>query len=104
MNAEEMAEKLVLWIKDRVTESGRSGVVLGMSGGIDSSVVAVLCQRVFPRDILGVLMPCYSIPEDTEHALAVVAKFSIKTETVVLDSVFDTLVSQLHQTNISRHD
>jgi len=95
MNEEELAEKLVSWIRERVLASGRKGVVLGMSGGLDSSVAAILCQRAFPQSMLGVLMPCYSSPEDEEHALAVTNKFSIPTKTVVLDSAFDTLLKVL---------
>jgi NAD+ synthase len=45
--------------------------------------------------MLGVLMPCYSQQEDEEHALAVASKFSIPTKTVVLDSVFDSLIKVL---------
>ena len=95
MNAGELAEKLVSWLRDKVLAGGCKGVVLGMSGGVDSSVMAVLCQRAFPQSMLGVLMPCYSSPEDEEHALAVASKFSIPTKTVVLDSVFDTLLKVL---------
>jgi len=95
MKIEELAEKLIVWIKDKVLASGHKGAVLGMSGGIDSSVVAVLCQRALPQSTLGVLMPCHSSQEDEEHALAVASKFSIPTETVVLDSVFDTLLKVL---------
>ncbi len=89
MNSGELAEKLVSWIRERVLAGGCQGVVLGMSGGVDSSVMAVLCQRAFPQSMLGVLMPCYSSPEDEDHALAVASKFSIPTKTVVLDSVFE---------------
>ncbi len=95
MNAGELAEKLVSWLRERVLAGGHKGAVLGMSGGVDSSVTAVLCQRAFPQNMLGVLMPCYSSPEDEEHALAVASKFSIPTKTVVLDSVFDTLLKVL---------
>jgi len=95
MDAGELAERLVLWIREKVSAGGRKGVVLGMSGGVDSSVVAVLCQRAFPQSTLGVLMPCYSSPEDEQHALAVARKFSIPTKTVVLDRVFDTLLKVL---------
>ena len=95
MNAGELAEKLVSWLRDKVLAGGCKGAVLGMSGGVDSSVMAVLCQRAFPQSMLGVLMPCYSSPEDEEHALAVASKFSIPTKTVVLDSVFDTLLKVL---------
>ena len=95
MDTAQLAEKLVSWIREKVLAGGCKGVVLGMSGGVDSSVVAVLCQRAFPQNVLGVLMPCYSSQEDEEHALAVASKFSIPTKTVVLDSVFDSLIKVL---------
>ena len=95
MNVEERAEKLVSWIREQVLASEHKGVVLGMSGGVDSSVAAVLCRQAFPQSMLGVLMPCYSSQEDEEHALTVADKFSMPTKTVVLNSVFDTLLKVL---------
>ena len=90
-----IADKLVSWIKEKTLAVGCKGVVVGMSGGLDSSVLAVLCQRAFPQNVLGVIMPCHSSPEDKEHALAVAGKFSIQTEEVVLDPVFDALLKAL---------
>ena len=95
MNAKQLTEKLVSWIREQVSAAGCSGVVLGMSGGLDSSVLAVLCRRAFPKSTLGVIMPCYSSQEDVEHAQAVATKFSIPTKTVALDAVFDTLLQAL---------
>ena len=95
MNTEQLAEKLTLWIRDKVVTAGYKGVVVGMSGGLDSSVLAVLCHRAFPQSMFGVLMPCYSSQEDREHALATASKFSIPTKTVALDTVFDTLLQAL---------
>jgi len=95
MNTEQLAEKLILWIKDKVLAAGCKGVVVGISGGLDSSVLAVLCHRAFPQSMLGLLMPCYSSQEDVEHARTMVSKFSIPIKTVVLDTVFDTLLKAL---------
>ncbi|MCK4368327.1 MAG: NAD(+) synthase [Dehalococcoidales bacterium] len=95
MNSEQLAEKLVLWIRDRVSAAGCKGVVLGSSGGLDSSVAAVLCHRAFPQSALAVIMPCYSTKQDIEHARAVAEKFSITTRTVVLDAAFDALLKVL---------
>ena len=95
MNTEQLAGQLVLWIREKVSGVGSKGAVLGMSGGLDSSVLAVLCQRALPQGTLGLIMPCYSNPEDEEHALAVARKFSIATETVALDSVFNALLKVL---------
>jgi len=84
-----------MWIRDKVLAAGCKGVVVGISGGLDSSVLAVLCQRAFPQSMLGVLMPCYSNQEDIEHARTVARKFSIPIKAVVLDTVFDTLLKVL---------
>ena len=99
MDTAQLAEQLVLWIRERVLGKGCEGAVLGMSGGIDSSVVAVLCQRALPQGTLGLIMPCHSNPQDEEHALAVAKKSSIATETVILDSVFDALLKVLPDDN-----
>lgn len=95
METELLAQKLVSWIKEKALAAGCQGVVLGMSGGLDSSVLAVLCHRAFPQNTLGVIMPCYSHQEDTEHAQAVAGQFSIPAKTVVLDSVYDALLQAL---------
>jgi NAD+ synthase len=95
MNVEELINKLVVWIREMVITAGCNGVVVGMSGGLDSSVAAALCYRAFPQTTLGVLMPCYSSRKDIEHARLVASKFSIPTKVVVLDEVFDTLLKVL---------
>ncbi len=91
----EVAKKLTLWIRDTVLATGGKGVVLGMSGGIDSAVAAVLCKRAFTETTLGVIMPCYSDRVDIEHAELVAARFDIPVKTVVLDGVFDILLKAL---------
>ncbi len=95
MNIEDLAEKLISWIKDEVTERGCLGVVIGMSGGVDSSVVAVLCKRAFPENTMGVMMPCHSNPDDKAHAQAVADKFDIPTVEVVLDSIYEAFIKKL---------
>ncbi len=95
MNLEQLAEKLISWIRDKVLAAGCKGIVVGMSGGLDSSVLAVLCYRAFPQSMFGVIMPCYTSQEDVEHAQVVASKFFIPTKIVVLDTVFDTLLKVL---------
>ncbi len=92
MDTEKLAHRLTSWIKEQVAAARCQGIVLGISGGLDSSVLAVLCKRALPENVLGIMMPCYSSPEDEEHARILAEKFSIPTRLVVLDSVFDTLL------------
>jgi NAD+ synthase len=68
---------------------------VGLSGGVDSAVTAVLCYRAFPQSTLALIMPCHSNKNDMVHARAVADKFSIPSRTVVLDSVFDALLKVL---------
>lgn len=98
MDATLLAEQLTLWIRDETRRAGREGVVLGMSGGLDSSVTAVLCRQAM-QNTLGVIMPCYSALEDREDAQAVAGLFSIATDTVALDPVFDLLATTLLRKN-----
>jgi NAD+ synthase len=95
METAQLADRLVSWIGEQVASAGCGGAVFGMSGGLDSSVTAALCRRAFPEHCLGVLLPCYSSPEDGEHARLVADRFSIPTRTVVLDGVLDALLAVL---------
>ena len=95
MDAELMAKKLSDWIKDKVLAAGCKGAVLGMSGGLDSSVVAALSIRAFPKNTLGLIMPCHSSEKDKEHAGMVAEKFSIPVKTVALDEIYDDFLKVL---------
>jgi NAD+ synthase len=90
-----ISECISSWIRERVEEAGAEGVVLGISGGIDSAVTAVLAKRGLEDKVLGLIMPCHSDPIDVQHAQRVAAKFSIETEYVDLTPVFDRLVEAL---------
>lgn len=86
------------WIRRKVEEAGARGVVVGLSGGLDSSVVAVLCKRALPEETLGLIMPCFSTPEDLEHARLVAERFQIPTRTIDLGPFFEGLVERLKET------
>jgi len=95
MKLSELAAELTEWIRARVHEAGARGVVLGMSGGLDSSIAAVLCKRAFPDTSLGLILPCFSRQEDLEHARLVAAQFSIETNEIELTSCFTLIHDRL---------
>jgi len=86
-----LADQMVDWLKQRLAESGAKRFVLGISGGIDSAVVAGLCARAAgPERVLGVMMPSSSNPDDLVEAEKVVEAFGIRHTTIELTSVTDT--------------
>ena len=77
-------ERIVQFMKDNVQGVlRRQGAVVGISGGIDSSVVLALCARAFgPQRVLGVLLPEHeSSPESAELAHALADHYDVATVT-----------------------
>ena len=71
---ETVCSKIERFIKDKVNELHREGVALGLSGGIDSSVVAYLASRALgPTNILCLILPeKHSSTESQKHARLIV--------------------------------
>ena len=89
MNINELCNALIVWLQEYARKAGAHGAVFGMSGGIDSAVVSVLCKKAFGENALGLIMPCYSDKNDQIDAGLVADKFDIKYHTIVLDDVYD---------------
>lgn len=94
-NIEAKANQLVEWIKKVVTDAGAKGVVLGISGGVDSAVVAAAAKRAFPDNVLGIIMPCHSNPKDEGDGMLLIKSLNLDYKKVVLDDVFDTFTERL---------
>lgn len=92
---EQVIEKLVQWLQQKVKESGTNGAIVGVSGGIDSAVVTHLIKRAFPNDSVGLIMPTKSNPKDREDALKVIESCGIKHFTVELTETHNTLFSEI---------
>jgi NAD+ synthase len=88
-------DAIVEWLRQRVGHSGARGFVFGLSGGIDSAVVARLCQSAAPANVVGVLMPCHSDPKDEADAALVAEHFRIPTVRVDLAPAFDLFTEGL---------
>ncbi len=94
----EVEMKIRRFIKDYVEKSEAKGIVLGLSGGIDSSVTAALSAlAIGGNKVLGLLLPereTYNA-QDIAHAKLVAEKFGLKTEmieiTLTLEAFYNSI-------------
>ncbi len=95
-DAELLTANLVDWLKNAFAEAHLSKAVLGISGGIDSAVLAVLlCRALGKENVTGVIMPCHSMQKDEDYALLLARKFGFNVVKVDLTKTFDVLKSEM---------
>lgn len=95
LDYEHVEQTLIEWLKGKVANAGAKGVVLGLSGGIDSSVSAVLAKKAFPENTLGLVMPCYSNKQDKKDAVMIAKEFNIEYKVKNLNDFYDTFKSTI---------
>src|SRR5262245_20003897 len=80
-------------MRQQITSAGARGLVVGLSGGLDSAVVARLAQLAAPSAVIAALLPCHSDPAEDAAAAAVVSHFSLPTVRIDLSDAYDTLTA-----------
>jgi len=86
------AEKIAGWMRRQLTASGARGFVVGLSGGLDSAVVARLAQLAAPGRVVAAILPCHSDPDDERDAALLAKHFSLMTTRIDLGEPYDALV------------
>jgi len=86
------------WLVSHVEKAGAKGIVVGLSGGIDSAVVAAVAVRVFKDGALGLILPCHSDPSDAADASVVANHLRMPHKTIDLTPAFDALASAIEVT------
>lgn len=83
MDFDSIKEQMIKFLKDEVTKSGLKNVTLGLSGGLDSAIVAILAKEAFGNNLSCVLMPTqFSSDSSSKDAIALCEKFNIAYEIV----------------------
>lgn len=91
-------DKRVKWLQERVEDAKADGLLVGLSGGLDSAVVAHLIKRAFPNNSLAVIMPIQSNPVDLGHAELVAESCDIKVQTVDLTETHSRMFQMIQST------
>ncbi|RLI91277.1 MAG: NAD+ synthase [Candidatus Altiarchaeales archaeon] len=94
---EEIFRALVLGTRDYAKKNGFEKVVIGLSGGIDSSLVAVIAVEALGKDnVVGVIMPSrFTSPSSLEDAKTLAKNLGIKTITLPITGIFDKYLEEL---------
>ena len=95
---------LVLGLQDSVSKCGFNRVIVGLSGGIDSALVATLaCEALGSQAVLGVAMPTrYSSAHSLQDAEALARQLAIAFEVVDIDPLFEAYLQTLAP-SLNRH-
>lgn len=95
--AAEIRDALTLGIKDYFRKLGFTKALLGLSGGIDSAVVAALAARALgPENVTGVLMPSeYTARRSVSDALELARRLGIKTRIIPIKGIYRAFLKEL---------
>lgn len=92
-----MKEKIIKFIKIKVKEADAKGVVIGLSGGVDSATALFLSVEALGNDkVLALMMPWkINKKEDTEDAVQMCEELGVKYKVIKIDPILESFGSML---------
>ena len=98
-------EDIVDFIKSKANEAKTDGIVVGLSGGIDSTLVAYLaCEAVGKENVFGIIMPSTTTPtEDKIHGISIAQGLGIEYKEIAIDSILNEFLfmTRLEEDNLA---
>ncbi len=83
------------FIKDYCKKSDAKGVVLGLSGGIDSALVAYLCKKALKNEVFALLMPTNSSKkENLQDALDLCLSLGLRHKIINIEEILSSFLSK----------
>ena len=80
-------------MRRQLASTGARGFVVGLSGGLDSAVVARLAQLAAPGHVIAAILPAHSDPQDERDAGMIARHFSLTTVRVDLSEAYNTTIA-----------
>lgn len=100
MNTNLEIKNLVNWLNQKVEETNTKGLIIGISGGIDSAVVTKLVNQTKYKK-LGLIMPCKSNAQDRLDAHKVLKNIDIEYLEFDLTSTYEHMCKQLNENGVN---
>ena len=99
-----IAESIENFISEQIEKNCANGVILGLSGGIDSAVLAYICKRSLKEKTLAIIMPDTAITpkSETEDALKMIALTGIEYKLIDIKPIVNEYAMYLEPNEKSR--
>jgi NAD+ synthase len=92
---------LIKFLQDEVYKTGLKNTLIGLSGGIDSAVVAVLAQKAFGETFQAIMLPTSSSSKNSlDDARELCEKFSIKNQEISIDKLVSSYFENKQKSNL----
>lgn len=103
-NYSKISKQIERFVSDYVLKSSAKGLVIGLSGGLDSSVVLKLSTNAIgPQYVLGLVMPTSVTPqEDIKDAIALAESLKVEYKMIDLDPIIEKYASILPEEKKAR--
>lgn len=98
------AQSIVKWLKERVESAGANGLVVGLSGGVDSAVVGALIKKAYGDRAKGLILPCYSSEQDVEHGKKVADAIGLSADVLDLTEMHHSMMKGFDFQNMEDED
>ncbi|RXK00976.1 NAD(+) synthetase [Arcobacter sp. CECT 8986] len=97
INWNDIEQQLLKFLRDEVEKTGLKRVTVGLSGGLDSAIVAILCKQAFGNDMSCVLMPSqFSSKSSVDDAKKLCEKFDISYEVVDISPMINAYIDNMN--------
>ena len=98
-----ITETIEKFLSEQIEKQHAKGVILGLSGGIDSAVLAYICKRKLKEKTLAIIMPDTSItPTETEDALKMISLTGIEHKLIDIKPIVNEYAMYLEPNKKSR--
>ncbi len=98
-NANEAISEIISWLQRYKEHTSCRGVVIGLSGGKDSTTVAMLCKKVWGDNIFAALMPNGN-QVDLDDALAIAKALHLQHSVIYINDAYRSIVDGIGKSNI----
>ncbi|AXX92552.1 NAD(+) synthetase [Malaciobacter molluscorum LMG 25693] len=97
INWNDIEQQLLKFLRDEVEKTGLKRVTVGLSGGLDSAIVAILCKQAFGDHMSCVLMPSqFSSKSSIDDAKKLCEKFDISYEIVDISPMINAYIDNMN--------